>query len=286
VSDSPSNEASFWKDHGAIIAAFIIAVGAVVAALIGRDNGSDPSPPSTERAPSVDAPPSVTPPTLTPEERQDLKPLRVVVGIDISGSMTRPVAPGESENRITAAVRAAGDGLGQSERPYDIALWSFGRSPPAERVTIGTTGMGDAGTEQLDDVEGGLRQLAVEVGAFSPEERKKRGTRLYDMIVAGVNYLQKVERRDPRPDRINALIIVSDGVDTTSIATGSDVNELLAGNKNVEVLTTATFGEVRCDELPRNLEAFDNDCFTVKQAEDVERTLSDILERLQRQRQR
>jgi hypothetical protein len=209
-------------------------------------------------------------------ERRDL---RVLVAIDTSGSMAKPI-PDESVRRIDAAIAGTKAGLGKLTLPYELGVWVFAQPGHTEVAPIGPASAG-----RLETIGG---QLA----AIARRQRTDGGTPLYTTIADGVGALRLAALADTK-QTVSALVILTDGRDAPPRAmvragtakSADQLNGILARAGKVQVLVTAAFK--RCQTLfaaVRSLPA--ENCLTVNTSDDIERRLGKILTDLENARTR
>jgi hypothetical protein len=218
-------------------------------------------------------------------ERRDPKPrvverrdLRVLVAIDTSGSMAKPI-PDESVRRIDAAIEGTKAGLGKLTLPYELGVWVFAQPGHTEVVPIGPA-------------SGRLESIGGQLATLARDQRTDGGTPLYTTIADGVGALRLAALADAK-ETISALVILTDGRDAPPRAmvragtakSADQLNAVLADAGNVQVLVTAALK--RCSTLfaaVRSLPA--ENCLTVNTSDDIERRLGAVLTRLENARTR
>jgi hypothetical protein len=195
-----------------------------------------------------------------PQQNRRAPPARVLLAIDVSGSMDWALSTGGDQRRIDAAVTATLKALERLGSADELGLWVFARGRHIELVPINPLGA------ERDRVEPGLSALMgrrnrpvpisrlrtqrdqVEAGLAALLDRKNKptgGTPLYDTIASGVQTLQRGWRKG------SALVVLTDGRDhrSTTYPTAEELNDQLdvsAGGKPVRVLLTSAFKR-RCD---------------------------------------
>lgn len=120
------------------------------------------------------------------------KPIRVVLTIDVSGSMAK-------DGKLNKAKNAAKDFVGQLTARDELSLLLFSTTsfwPVREPVA-----MTDEGKKKIQDVIAGLNPLD--------------DTALYDAVGASVDELREKLSATPR-DRVAVVVVLSDGADTSS----------------------------------------------------------------------
>lgn len=205
--------------------------------------------------------------------------LRVLLAIDTSGSMNKPVSRDDSLKRIDAAIGGAQAGLGKVKPPYELGVWTFRQTGHTVLAQIAPA------------TPTRLRSIVDKLGALRPGG----STPLYNTIDAGIEALQLAALRDDEPaDTINALVILTDGKNNPPRAmrragtatTARELNSALADGGNIRVIVTAAFTK-RCRKLFARVPALpEKNCLTVRSASAIKRRLSDILARLEKGRQK
>lgn len=163
-----------------------------IGAPVDESNGVDPNQPQTLL--QVPEPPVLV--QLLENWDEQRKEARVMIVLDVSGSMGEDAQPGGGETKLELAKQAAIDALDEFKDDDIVGLRVF------------TDQMGWEGNF-LDLVEPGRigdvrEQLKNEIRGLQP----LNGTPLYE--VSGESFNQMVEDYDPA--RINAIILLSDGV--------------------------------------------------------------------------
>jgi Ca-activated chloride channel family protein len=164
-----------------------------VGAPISESNGVNPTPPQT----LLEVPqPEVLAQLLTDWASQR-RSARVLLVVDISGSMGDPGDEDTGETKLDLAKTAAVAALSEFKDDDQVGLWAF------------STELGDAGDQQVLELVptgrvGDVReQIAQRIRDLVPTN----GTPLYE--VSQQAYEQAVEDYDPA--RINAVVLLSDG---------------------------------------------------------------------------
>lgn len=168
-----------------------VAIGAPIV----KDNGVDPGQPQT----TVQVP---TPPVavaLLDQWATQRKAARVLLVVDVSGSMADPADPSQSngDTKLDLAVAAAVDSLGQFRGDDLVGLREF------------STELGGTRTDTFVDLlpVGPMANQSEELRRRLQELRPLRGTPLYSVTQASVQKL--VDEYDPT--RINAVVLLTDG---------------------------------------------------------------------------
>jgi Ca-activated chloride channel family protein len=141
---------------------------------------------------------------------------RLLAVVDVSGSMAAPVPGADGSTRLDLALRAAAAGMELYPETTEVGLWSFSEDVPGggdhqELVPIGP--LTDAGPS-------GRKALALAMAGVRPVP--DGGTGLYDTTLAAV----RTVRAGWDPERVNAVVVLTDGEDTDHDGIGLD--ELLA----------------------------------------------------------
>ena len=162
-----------------------------VGAPITKDNGVDPSQPQTTL--SVPAPPVLV--KIIQKWGQDRKPARVLLVIDVSGSMGDNAGNGTS--KLDLAKQAAVQALGQFSPNDQVGLRIFSsgisRSEPTDYLDL--VPIGPVATQR--------EQLANKIQSLVPTS----GTPLYTTALASFQDMKK----SFDPARINAVVLLTDG---------------------------------------------------------------------------
>ena len=134
-----------------------------------------------------------------------IRPSRLLALIDVSGSMGRAVPGTHGATRLDLAVQASLSGLAVYSDDTSVGLWVFstGLTPktdyrvmaPLNSLTRGPDGV--SGRERMAQ---GLAKVKVEKGK----------TGLYDSVLAAVREV----RRTWDPERVNSVVVITDGADT------------------------------------------------------------------------
>jgi Ca-activated chloride channel family protein len=160
---------------------------------IDADNGVNPAPPET----LLDVPEPAVLSGLLSDWAVQRKSARVLMVMDVSGSMGDPGNDETGETKLDLAKSAAVQALDQFKDDDEVGLWVFS-------TELGPSG--DATVLKLLEPQrvGDVReQLKTEIRDLRPQS----GTPLYD--VAGEAYDATLDGFDPA--RINAVVLLSDG---------------------------------------------------------------------------
>jgi Ca-activated chloride channel family protein len=162
---------------------------------VSTDNGVDPTKPET----LLDVPSGEVLTGLLDNWAEQRKSARVLMVLDVSGSMGEPADPSDpgGPTRLDLAVRAVQDGLDEFKPEDQVGLRIF------------TTNLGD-GTASWQDLSpvspiGPKREeLRSQVANLAP----LNGTPLYDVV--GESHDEMIEGYDPA--LINAVVLLTDGM--------------------------------------------------------------------------
>ena len=168
-----------------------VAVGSPVS----TDNGVDPTKPET----LLDVPEGAVLTGLLDNWAEQRKAARVMMVLDVSGSMGDPADPSDpgGPTKLDLAIQAVQDGLDKFKPEDQVGLRVF------------TTNMGD-GTASWEDLSpvspiGPKReQLRSQVAGLTP----LNGTPLYDVV--GESHADMIDGYDP--SLINAVVVLTDGM--------------------------------------------------------------------------
>lgn len=133
---------------------------------------------------------------------QVTRPSRLLALIDVSGSMKSPVPGAGGATRIQLAVQAAVNGLAVYPDDTAVGLWVFSThltrdTDYRELVPIAPLGPGADGISGRERLARGLAEVKIAKG--------KSG--VYDSVLAAVREV----RSTWDPDRVNSVVIISDG---------------------------------------------------------------------------
>ena len=166
-----------------------VAIGAPIVA----ENGVDPNQPSTLL--QVPEPPVMI--RLLDKWKEQRKTARVLLVLDVSGSMKDPAVNGGDDTKLDLAKEAAITALSEFNSADEVGLRIF------------TTGLGDSGTESYLDLlpiqpmganrEGLANRIRDQIPLY--------GTPLYQ--VASASYQDMLVDYDP--SKINAIVLLTDG---------------------------------------------------------------------------
>jgi Ca-activated chloride channel homolog len=156
------------------------------------------------------------------------RPGRVLLALDASGSMQRPVSRGTT--RFVVAAAAVARSLGLVSDRDEFGLWVFQGSGRAPRQLV-AVGPGGAEVNGVPRRDATVRAL----GAVRPSGN----TPLYRAIVDATAALGPAD-----PDRIDAVVVLTDGVDYGSGITAAAMVNAVRGT-GVRVFVVA-IGEASC----------------------------------------
>ncbi|AGL17099.1 caspase family protein [Actinoplanes sp. N902-109] len=167
------------------------------------------------------------------------RPYRVLLAMDVSGSMKWPV-PGSATPRVTAITGAARVALRDSrlESGDELGLWRFAQRLAGPLDYQEVVKLRPATLDQQSRVLAALTTLPV----------TDRDTGLYDTISAGVRALD----RDARPGGdfppVNRLVVLTDGENDDAGSLRADQLGPVIDAADVEVVVIASVG-ANCDAL-------------------------------------
>jgi Mg-chelatase subunit ChlD len=204
-------------------------------ALHARGGGDPERPPGHPLTEALGALPGVSYSRVTPD-REVLnevarihtaaqRPGRVLLALDASGSM-RSSADGGT--RLALAAAAVSRSLALMSNRDEFGLWVFQERGVRQLVRLGPGGAAVNGVSRREATARALRKV-----------RAEGRTPLYDAIVAGVRALSP-----PDPDRVNALIVLTDGQDYGSHVASAAMVAAVQG-AGVRVFVVA-IGEASC----------------------------------------
>jgi Ca-activated chloride channel homolog len=164
------------------------------------------------------------------------KQARVLLVMDVSSSMLNPAVAGSNLSKLDLEKAAALGAIDQLGPHDEVGLWTYGSSaasrpgqPYAEVVPLGRV------SQTGESLRDAIRGLTADTG---------NGGELYDATAAAVSELRK--QIAANTDKINGIVLVSDGPDVGSIATREQlVNEVappLQDQQEVRLFTIA-FGD-------------------------------------------
>lgn len=182
----------------------------------------------------------------SPDGRRTEGPVRSVIAIDVSQSMSEPIAASGTQ-RIEAAVAWAAPAVTHFAPSDELALWTF----PTRTRRGARAELEPATPEYRDQFKKDLKKL-----------QPGGGTPLYDTIAEGVEKLQE----DWRPGAINALVVLTDGDDNGSKRDLDDLKLSLDAadeTKPVRVLVTAAF-DAECKRLAPLVRRYGGGCVKAK----------------------
>lgn len=188
-------------------------------------NGVDPEQPQT----LLDVPPGPVLLGLLDAWATQRKTARVLLVLDVSGSMGEPADPDDqgAGTKLDLAVRAVQDGLSKFKAEDLVGLRIF-------TTGIDSTDGADVSYQDLSPISpiGDSRErLRNEVGSLIP----LNGTPLYEVV--GVSHAQMVEQYEP--NLINAVVVLTDGVNDD----GEPENDQSQLDSLIEEITRTSNGE-------------------------------------------
>jgi hypothetical protein len=195
---------------------------------------------------------------------------RLLAVLDVSGSMGYGVrgrdAPGPS--RISIATRAAAEGLSLYPDSTKLGLWTFPRTalmPMSHRVVAPVGRVTNERRARLATVLAGLREV------------ERGSTPLYVTTLAAVRQM----RSGWDPERVNAVVILSDGQDTEGgVSLGSLVatlRSMRSSSRPVPVVTIAFGPDSDARSLAAIAEASGGSFYPASNAADIRKVFLDAL---------
>ena len=226
-------------------------------------NGVDPDQPQT----LLEVPPGPVLVGLLDAWATQRKTARVLIVVDVSGSMGEPADPADqgAGTKLDLAVRAVQDGLDKFKAEDLVGLRIF------------TTGLGPDGAAEvsykdlspIEPIGENRERLRNEVAALTP----LNGTPLYEVV--GASHLQMVQEYDPA--LINAVVFLTDGVnddgqpDDDASQFDALIEEITRTSNGenatpVRIFTIAYGGDTNPGELKRIAEASNATAYTASDA--------------------
>jgi Ca-activated chloride channel homolog len=191
------------------------------------------------------------------------KRARVLMVLDVSGSMGQLVTGGES--RLDLAKRAAADAVERLAPDDEIALWVFSTDLDGQRPYRQLVPFGPAG-QNLPAVQGQISQLIAQ-----------GGTGLY----ATTRAAQRVMAESFDPGRINAVVVLTDG--KNEYPPDSDLESLVRelssedADRQVRVFPIAYADEADLGELRRIAEASRAAVYDASDPASIDKVLTAVL---------
>jgi Ca-activated chloride channel family protein len=221
-------------------------------------------------ATSLPQPPVATVSAALDQWVQIRKPSSVLELIDISGSMEEPTADGRT--KMDGAIEGAQNTLEHFRGTDEVGVWVFTTYLSDDRSQV---------TLELRPVEalGSDREtLAVSLGDL--RRAAKAGTPLYDAVASAFDYMS--ERA--QPGRINAIVLLSDGIDTDStMSLDSLVAKLNSANREggddapVRVFAIAYGGDADQAALGRIAQASGGQVFDASNPARIDLVFSSVI---------
>ena len=212
-----------------------------------------------------------------PNPRVERRDLRVLVAIDTSGSMAKPI-PDESVRRIDAAIAGTKAGLAKLTLPYKLGVWVFAQPGHTEVAPIDPASIGR------------VKTIGRQLETIARKQRSDGGTPLYTTIAAGVGALRLAALADTKKT-VSALVDPHRRARRPTPRDGPRGHRQVGGpaqphprprqeragarDGRLQALPTL-FGAVR--SLPAD------NCLTVNTSDDIERRLGEVLSELENAR--
>lgn len=172
--------------------------GVDVSAHLNAGVGIDPSRPRV----TLPKPAAATVSAALDAWAQIRKPSAVLEVIDLSGSMTEDAGNGRS--KLDGAIKGAQDTLGNFRGTDEVGIWVF---TTELRSALGTN---LAPVRNFAPLGGDRERMKTAIEAL--RQAPKGSTPLYDAVAAAYDFMLP----RAKPGRINAIVVLSDGEDTTS----------------------------------------------------------------------
>lgn len=196
--------------------------------------------------------------------------MRVLLEIDVSGSVNEPLFAGDPRTRIQAAQEWAPRALDALDERDQLGIAAFSTARPEPWIVVPIRSLTKT---QKDAITAGLASLQAD----------NWGTPLHQSIAWGVEQLQRNWVYNAK----QTLVVLTDGAEHASndpheqrLATANAKSRLRATDqvgKNVAILTTATPPAANCSDYPRR---FYDKCYRVLTETDLRATLNGILRKL------
>ncbi|MDQ3146049.1 MAG: substrate-binding and VWA domain-containing protein [Actinomycetota bacterium] len=230
------------------------------------DNGVDPDQPAT----TLEVPDPRVMIGVLDRWAEQRKSARVLLLVDVSGSMGEEADPETGETRLDLAKRAAVDALDQFKDDDEVGLRIFstdisGTEPTdyTDVVPIGPV------AEQREELARSIRNLVP-----------TNGTPLYTATLAGYEDLLA----DYDPARINALLVLSDGKneDPRNQDLGPLIDDLAAGNEGqndrpVRIFPIAFSGDADLNVLEQIAEATNAAAYDASDPTTIDRVFTAVV---------
>lgn len=228
---------------------------------IDAESGLDPLQPQTV------LPVPAGPTTLAVLDTWDStrKAARVLIVMDVSGSMGERAAANSNETKLDLAKAAAVNALDQFNEEDEVGLWIFSTEIEGSRDW--------AELAPVEPIATNRQRIADLITGLSPRD----GTALYDTAAAAVDAM----RPKADPDHITAVVLLTDGknedVDNNDI---SGLLETLEGGgelRSVRIFTVAYGDDADVGALERIAEASDGAAYVSKDPTDIQRVLTNVI---------
>jgi Ca-activated chloride channel homolog len=198
------------------------------------------------------------------------KPAKVLLVIDVSGSMDSPVG-GAGKTRLDLAKQAAINSLLQLASNDQLGLWIFstelnGKTDYRELVPIGPLHVRVKGVQRR-------ALIKAEVGGLSSES----DTGLYDSALASFKFV----KGQHSPDAINAVVLLTDGKNDDD--NGISLNRLLTGlstgqsDRPVRMFTISYGSEADLEVLKRIAYATDGASYDSSDPNSINRVFTMVI---------
>lgn len=193
------------------------------------------------------------------------KRANVLIAIDVGRSMA-DVASEQRVTKLELAKRAALDALRRLQDDEEVGLWTFSTTPAGARPYREVM--------PLTQLSQGRSELARRISGLEPENGPRQ---LYATVLAGVEHV----RSRLAPDRINALVVLSDGIDEGTQLNFFDLLSKLRNQPNderVRVFTIAYSGDpLSASALRQIAEASPGAAYDAADPAKILKVLSDVI---------
>lgn len=231
-----------------------------IGAPIDAEHGADPTQPKT----ILPVPPGPTLTALLGTWEATRKPARVLLVMDVSGSMGDRAGPGR-ETKLELAKKAAGDALGLFADRDEVGLWVFSTELDGQKDYQEVVPIAPVATNRtaLQRTLAGLTPL--------------NGTGLYDTTEAAYDKMRTVAS----PDRITAVVLLTDGRNEDQ--TNDDLDALVehiggegAGGQ-VRIFAIAYGKDASVEQLQRITEATNGKLYDSQNPADIASVFRNVI---------
>lgn len=144
--------------------------------------------------------------------------IRMLSVIDVSGTMAQPISPGRP-SRMQTVLGLASKGLAQFPPDSQVGTWVY-----SDRLVGNQDWKEVAPVEQLNKRFGSANHLRrIQQSLLGIKAVPNGNTGLYDTVLAAYQHMKKTHR----PDRINSIVLFTDGLGNDDPNGGITLNQLL-----------------------------------------------------------